>query len=665
MENNFGSLVTKNKSKKGIFTPPDLYKTFLIISIVVYIAYWSCVTILSYYSLNEGIFDLGSFEQGEFSIARNPSLSLISIDLATRPGVFIFFPLGYFVNYPLILFIQSFALGIAAYPLYNIALYSTKSKLFSLVISLSYLVYFPLAGVNIFMVHLQAFFIPLFIFGYWALTGKKYKTSFILILLSGLTKYPYVILIMLFSLIGILETLKTQKNFTYSRTKHYFLFLFLASVIILAYSYFYLQTFPTMTTSQIVTRGYPLSQNVLSFSKVSVLLLVLLPVAFLPIFSRKFLPMLMPYTFLVFFTSSPGFQYPSFYTMQYTSLVIPFIYLGAIDGWKTLYSMIEKNEKKLKNTVKKVYKSRVKVKHVIIIVISIFSILTMSIYTPYGPLNDLSANSYNVNDLTNVNITRYNEFSNLVNLIPVNTPYVIMQANMPQLLPRQLAYDSTPLIPYETLAYNMTHQDVNGTWVHVNADYIITDPYSFSFTAQGPYPYNLSMYQLLQELYQNGNYGVLGEASGMIVLEKNYSGPIEYYVPLNQSFKPSQITLNTASNLSDGCIVSTNVPKNAVTWYGYTFLQPGKYQIRLQMMVSNNSSYNNMVFGINTQLNNSLIILDSHEITGNNFTSINSWENITFNFYSSNFYEIGYYMGGVFWSGTIKLAKLTIIQICS
>ena len=343
MRNDLRLVIAENRMRKAIHSFFDPYRIFLLISIASYIAYWSYITISAYYSMNEGIFDLGSFEQGEFSIVRNPSLSLIAIDFFTRPGIFIFFPLGYFVNYPLILFIQSFALGIAAYPIYVIAFNNTNSKLFALIISLSYLVYFPLAGINIFMVHLQAFFIPLFIFGYLALSKEKYKTSFVLILLSGLTKYPYVIIVVLFSLINILEILITRKKTTVSRSKYYFYsFLFLTSFLVTLFSYFYLLEFPTMTTNQIVTRGTSLSGNILTFDKVLVIPLILLPVAFLPFFSRKFLPMFLPYAFLVFCTSLSIFQYPSFYTEQYSSLVIPFVYLGAIDGWKTLLSIFEK-----------------------------------------------------------------------------------------------------------------------------------------------------------------------------------------------------------------------------------------------------------------------------------------------------------------------------------
>ena len=167
--------VNNLREKKDIYTLilmnkiiKNKYNILLFIIFIIYSITWSYITIMRYYSLNAYIYDLGLYQQ-ELWLVYNTHWSFISFlwNLLFRGTMFIFFPISFFNSYPLTLTFQTVLLAIAIFPIYGIGRHFLKSNLAALIISSSYLIYFPLAGVNWFDVHNQAFFIPLFLFAYY------------------------------------------------------------------------------------------------------------------------------------------------------------------------------------------------------------------------------------------------------------------------------------------------------------------------------------------------------------------------------------------------------------------------------------------------------------------------------------------------------------------
>ncbi|MGC9079655.1 MAG: DUF2079 domain-containing protein, partial [Nanopusillaceae archaeon] len=142
-------------------------KIILIIGFISYAITWSYISLMRYYSLNANIQDLGIFLQGLYDTAHLP-LSGILNQLASN-GAFVLLLPFYFlkIRTQALLVFQSIWLALAVFPLYGIAKHYLKDEIPSLLISLSWLIYFPLAGINWFDVHRQAFFPTLFILSYY------------------------------------------------------------------------------------------------------------------------------------------------------------------------------------------------------------------------------------------------------------------------------------------------------------------------------------------------------------------------------------------------------------------------------------------------------------------------------------------------------------------
>ena len=179
----------------------------LIVSTSIYLIVWSYISIERILSLQATYFDLGSFMErlGSIPLITWNFKSLISVFSNTGLQFFMF-PFAYFHSYTLIVVLQSAAIGLCTFPIYGISRLIIKSKSISVLISISFLIYFPIAGSNYFDVHFQSFFPILFISGYYFYLKKNYKLSILLFFLSGTVRYPYFIFPGLFALIGIVET---------------------------------------------------------------------------------------------------------------------------------------------------------------------------------------------------------------------------------------------------------------------------------------------------------------------------------------------------------------------------------------------------------------------------------------------------------------------------
>jgi hypothetical protein len=80
-----------------------------------------------------------------------------------------------------------------------------------------------------------------------------------------------------------------------------------------------------------------------------------------------------------------------------------------------------------------------------------------------------------------------------------------------------------------------------------------------TFKLAGNSPFNMSMYDLVNRLYGSGEYGLVAEASGIVLLKKNYTGQIEYYAPMKENFNVNQLKAGPISTLAKGTIYANNI----------------------------------------------------------------------------------------------------------
>ncbi len=531
-------------------------KIILIIGFISYAISWSYISLMRYYSLNADVGDLGIFLEGLYDTAHLP-LSGILNQLANN-GAFVLLLPFYFlkIRTQALLVFQSIWLALAVFPLYGIAKHYLKDDISSLLISLSWLIYFPLAGINWFDVHRQAFFPTLFILSYYFYLKKRYVLSGILIVLSGIVRFPYEIYPIMFSLIILI-----QEIYKYIRKRGIDKKEIIYATSILSLYIIFLGVFITIISlSQKVNPIEYFIQNIVSVARLQhtniyqsytvvpifmhgfwvlnnfeldilTLVLFLAPLFFLTLLSWKWSIFLIPYIILLIFSPYTWYKYPIVFFMQYPSIIVAFIYLGAIEGLAFINNKINKKReiggkaiskvknKKGKNKTKqkKINKTQINRKLLILsslLFISVFSFAML--FEPYGIFNKDTSLNFNLYYRTNANFTMYNYFLKMISLIPNNTNQLAIQNNMPEFLPRPNG--GNLVAQCETPVY------------YIN--YIVGDPWNPGWIANSSNLCQNTIYNLSSFMYSEKKFGLLAEVDGFYILQRGYNGSLKYYVPL-------------------------------------------------------------------------------------------------------------------------------------
>jgi hypothetical protein len=156
------------------------------------------------------------------------------------------------------------------------------------------------------------------------------------------------------------------------------------------------------------------------------------------------------------------------------------------------------------------------------------------------------------------------ELNSMIMKIPEGSS-VAIQNNMPQLV--------------QSYNYVLPCNRYNGS-----PEYIITDPYSVWFYNVGisPNTYTDTL-TLVNEKLSSGNYGILYEESGMILMEKGYTGKPIKFIHYNTTAKnnsiinfipPGNYSVQSKVNIT---LISNNGTYKIVPHDGYGYLSIEKY----------------------------------------------------------------------------------------
>ena len=504
-------------------------RILLVISVLIYVVSWSYITISRFYSLNSLIYDLGLYMERSWEIWNVPMGASQYIFILFQSGIiYLVFPLSLPQSYPLLLVVQSFLIGVCAIPVFYISNYFIKDDYSSLFISLSLLIYFPLAGVNWYDLHYQVYFIPLFLFAFYFYVKDKWVISFILMILSGLVRYPYIAFPLLFSLVYLLDTfyLKYKKEIISTGKIKFLVSLLIFSSAFLALSQLFLETHGLVLAGDIHASSFqPLTINI--NNKVTTVILYLMPFLFFPLFSRRSLPLLLPYFSLMFITNFFGYVYPTSIMFQYSTAVVPFIFIGTIESISKLSRI---SESKRPSEINSPY--RKKLPRLISIIVLIMVIILALFYEPYGPLNSSTEANFNLENSLHPNYSEYNDLVRIVSLIPENDPNILTQYNLPEIVPRELGPNPFFYITAVTLPYNLSYEQPNGNWIAANITYVLADYNSSFYYFSQAYPFNYSMSSVISRLETSGDFGVLAESGPFILLKRDYNGLPLIYNPV-------------------------------------------------------------------------------------------------------------------------------------
>jgi len=579
--------------------------TALVSMFAAYTTAWSYISMLRVYSLNASIFDLGINMQFAWDAAYRFTVGSFIHNFAYKGIVYAVLPVFLTGNYAAVLIFQSAFLGFGVFPIYGISRHYMKNSLAPLLISASYLMYFPLAGINWFDFHYQALFPTLFLLGYYFYLNKRESVAFIFMALSATTHYPYAVFPLMFALL-----LLAGKN----RRRDLKLSISLLAFTLAIFALNFILNGAAGATLGAVggAQGNP-STLVNAYT----LFIILLPLLFLPLMS-KWVLFLVPYTALIFVSGYVYFRFPFVFMFQYSALFVPFVFLGTIEG-------ISRFKRRSKT-----------VSALLFVTVIVFA----SAYEPYSPLNSSSSVNYSLlgygfNSIINTNWIRYNGLVKTLSMIPPNST-VIVQNNMPEIY---ILHEN--LTVYDSLFVGS--QQVNGASVEV------VDPYALWF-----FP------NYFNELWSTGNYGLASEADGIVMIERNYSAQPEYFSPLTMNYPSNQLAITGSAHLSDGAIEASNV-SNSKLWFGpWTSIVPGLYKVTFLLKGVNLSNESKVELLVTA--NDWGTVLGSKTINGTQFGE--GWTPITLNFYVNNIYQqvefIGY-ADNI--SGTLLMKNVSLTQV--
>ena len=606
----------------------------LFFSFILFLMVWSIIVIGKFYSLHSNVFDLGFIMQRLWQ-PYNVLTPYFATYILFSSGIqYVLSPLYFLHSFQALLLFQVLAIGVSCFPLYSISKKKLKSTEFALMISIAYLIYFPSSGILWFDVHFQAFFIPLFIFAYYFYINDHYYVATLLFVLSGTTRFPYMIFPFIFSIFELIDHKVSIKIGTQlsPKKKSLLILFFTTAVFLAAGSYF---DFFVPQPSIIQTANTPLIVRLLLLGLT--LIFILGPLLFIPILKFKWFVMAIPLFALGLYSGNPNYTYPLVMKLQYTSMVVPIIFLGLIESLaqpSDPVSRIKGSNRpslmtKFSQYILKIRKKVVKKRRSFIVSILLLLIVGSVFYQPYSPVNIIDGIVYHPSQDVNFNTSNYNILMSLIHLIPPNNPYVIFQNDMPELLPRPPA-DNLPFLFSTYLSTNVTLSDVyNNMFPILNtfgqAEFTKID-YLIAYT-QSPQYYlqfnskESTLPQLLSLMISSGKYGIVGEDMGFILVERNYSKPPKLYEPL---------ILNIPFNLTNPSVGDTfhdlSTFRESST---FVTLVPGNYTITYYISVTNNSNAAHIYGALGYSFGN--VLSQFFNVSAEYFKSVNTITAVPFN----------------------------------
>ncbi|MGC2290001.1 MAG: DUF2079 domain-containing protein [Thermoplasmata archaeon] len=648
----------------------------LVPAFAVYVAVWSYLTVLKFYALHATVFDLGlEMEQlWKFVHPIGFNATTYLLTALNQPFQFLLSPISLPLSYPLLLVVQSIGLGSGGFAVYGIAQHILKTRTGAYCLSLAYLLYFPIGGVNWFDFHAQAFFIPIFLWGFLCYLTRRYRFALVLLMLAAGTTYSYVLLVVLFSSLTVLELVLRRaflKENGDSGEWKFALILLAASAAYFLYQlavYSYLIGISLSQNAQLVAGSIPV------LNRVEVMALLLVPTLFLPAFAPKWLAMLLPFSYLEFTSAASPFNFSAIFRIQFTALAIPFVFIGTIYGlrnmnrllasWRAATEHSSPPRESLKRFIRRPRRSTSLAMTMLAVTIG-----CATVFQPYGPLNQLGPDNFGTATATSVNWTYFNEYTHLVSLIPADTPYVLFQNSMPSVLPRPLDYLGTAFVPefahwinvsaYDAASNRFPLEVVAGRLANVPLNFAISDPNNEWYSLGD----NVSMFSFFTTLYQSRFYGLAGEASGMTVLARGYSGPLEYYQPFSGKLPSTDLYVGETGERSTGPSLSRANLSGQVAWHSPPFpLSPGTYRVAFSLLTSLTAADNSLslvVLG-----NGTGPTLANQSVRGGNFTQPNVWTTVSLTVRLTTAYsQLQFAAWDADWNGTISVQSIAVTEV--
>lgn len=573
-----------------------------IIAIIIYSIVWSIISIDKYYALNASVYDLGFSMQSLWFVTHEIKTPYDFFSLFISKGIlYTLFPLYFVMKAQLLLVLQSMALGMGALPIYGIALSKLKSKKISFALSMFYLLYFPMAGINWFDFHYQMFFIILFLSGYYFYTKGRFGISVIIFGLSGLVRYPYYIFPLAFSFLIILQQIihkYKNKSSELNRQFPYMILLFLFGSFLFVAQLFILRGVSGLS-SDVASGGIIFNYKSITNGSVTFLYL-LFPLLFLPLFSKKWVIFMLPFAFLVFTTNSFGYSFPYIFQDQYTSAIVPFIWLGFIDVLSEIQTRQGPGKLLPKHFNLPLMKKEMRINSFILLLVAVLIVSSAIVFEPYGPLNSYSAVNFHTSSELNINESQLVALNSIMNLVPAGNPFVYVQNNLPQAMYGHFSQNILSLyVPNASISNISSNNFPYYYGGSTPIDYVIGDVNNYNFYTGVP-----SMMQFAQKLFESGYYKLTAASNGIFLLSRIPRQNSTYFKNYNITIKPPSPLAWAVLNASEGNLSSIN---DITLYQKYSdYLLPGIYSVTTYLYSPNNISSVNLTFQFDNNYGNIL-----------------------------------------------------------
>ena len=624
----------------------------IILGVVIYSLIYSYITVAKYNAYNATIFDLGvnaNFLYGVFhgGVSLSPDSPYF-----INTGKMIYLVMAPFYHlYPheqVLLIFQSVWIALGSIPLYFLARKKLGDGFVSVAIGLTWLLYYPMAGVNWFDFHLMAMFPTFFLLGIAALEYGRKKLSMFFLVLATISDFLIPLVMILFAITIIYMRSRNKEkqiiDFLVISLIAISVGILLITNLTHGLSYTTSYAYNNATKVSIFSSGY--TQIILYFVR------IFLPLGFIAFLAPECLVLLLPFLALV--SVSHYRPYVDTMFLQYPSLTAPLVFLASVSGFQKIRKFRKFSLKSIQPVIRRFAN-----------LVLIFNIILAIFLTPAGNLatnhiynshvgNTLSGTNGIYNTGSQISQQTYDHYiSEMISMIPSGSS-VLAQNNLPQ-----LSQGNNLIMPSAIL--------INGSTV--KPDYVIVDPYN-PFFLNPVFPgesISTNAMNAFNKLYKSGDYGILAEASGIVLLEKSYAGKPILYVPSYYNYSLSNLMSPPTVNVVEhnGTEYLENL-SGGTAWFGpYVTLSPGEYIINLTIMSPNVLKNDSLIFQVSSfeYSSNNTSILYSKVVNGTMFY------NGEFSDHSINMRLGGYFNNIEFrgvnasWGSSLLSVNITVTQV--
>ena len=635
---------------RKVLNKVDVGALLLGLAVLVYTVLLSYFTILRHYEFETYAWDLGIFNQSFWTTLHNGRFFYSTVELLVNPsGSFfgthfspiVFLVLPFYAIYPApqsLLVIQSFVLALGAVPLYVLAKRVGKYRFFALSFVLAYMLYPALQGINWFDFHVQSF-LPLFFFSVlYFFETQNWKPYFLFVFLSLMCEEHAAMIV---AFIGLLAVLQHRKHLLHElkaknlKDKLFLVSFFTIALAVLWYTVAvlvrdalfpanptFISTFNAASDWRILGVQNPImipfylfrypanAAAALSYDiplKVSYLIALFGPLAFMSFFKARYLLPTVPWFVLALFSN-----YQPYYTIlfQYPAYVIAFIFVAAIYAPTAIYAVGSNGGNNLRALEKR------------LAILLAFSFIAFLFVSPLSPTVAILYPSSGISPVSQ----RDNLAHQLLAYIPGNASVLADNALFPQVSSRSNAYVIPTIAPIWTdhadEVKNFTSQMLE------KVDYLIVDTKTDPFTSS-------VVFSLMNE---NSTFKVVASADGVILFKRNYCGNATILLPYDATYDYKSLglysgELTKSPNSTSDLVLHYNgsFGQSPMFWYGPRIpLSPGDYNAIMRIRINGTGE----LFGIDICTDSGQKVLLSKNFSSTEFAQQQDWMNLTIPFHT-------------------------------